>query len=76
MLGVGFGLYGIALIAWGSARARALDAAMAAGRYAFAPELISTAMAAAGVILGVGTVAVIVAAVGSHTGPGCGLAVS
>ena len=60
-LGIGFGVYGIALIAWGSARARALEAAVAAGRYAFAPELISTAMAVAGVILGAGTVAVIVA---------------
>jgi hypothetical protein len=48
--------------AWGSVRARALGAAMAAGRFASAPELISTAMAVAGVILGVGTVAVIFAA--------------
>jgi putative membrane protein len=61
LLGVGFALYGIALIAWGSLRARALDAAMAAGRFASAPEWISTAMAVTGVLLGCGTIAVIVA---------------
>ena len=61
VLGVGFGLYGIALIAWGSVRARALGTAMAAGRFAVAPESNSIAKAAAGVLLGCGTIAVIVA---------------
>ena len=51
-VGVAFALYGIALIAYGSVRARAVDQAAARGDYAPTPFATLTALGAIGVALG------------------------
>jgi putative membrane protein len=61
-IGVGFALYGIALIAYGTARARQLDAALSRGGSVPAHGLVLTALTAAGVGLAVATAVLIVAA--------------
>jgi putative membrane protein len=52
VVGVGFAFYGIALIAYGSIRSRAVDQADARGEFAPPPSLTFTALALVGVILG------------------------
>jgi putative membrane protein len=57
--GVCFALYGIAVIAYGSARRRTVETALAQGRFPSSPRLAHTALAGAGVTLGVLTVVLI-----------------
>ncbi len=52
LVGCAFALYGIALIAYGTIRARAVDRAVAEGRYAEAPSRVLGTLTAAGVVLG------------------------
>ena len=60
LVGSGFALYGVALIAFGTQRTRAVNAALAEGRFAGEPSWLSRALTAAGVALGVATLALIV----------------
>ncbi len=57
--GVCFALYGIAVIAYGSARRRAVETALIEGRFPIAPRLAHTALAVGGVILGLFTVVLV-----------------
>jgi putative membrane protein len=57
--GVCFALYGIAVIAYGSARRRAVEMALAEGRFPSAPRLAHAALAVGGVILGLFTVVLV-----------------
>ena len=57
--GVCFALYGIAVIAYGSARRRTVEMALAEGRFPSAPRLAHTALAVGGVILGLFTVVLV-----------------
>jgi putative membrane protein len=57
--GVCFALYGIAVIAYGSARRRTVEAALVEGRFPTAPRLAHTALAVAGVVLGLFTVVLV-----------------
>jgi putative membrane protein len=57
--GVCFALYGIAVIAYGSARRRSVETALAQGRFPSSPRLAHTALAAGGVLLGLFTVVLI-----------------
>jgi uncharacterized membrane protein YidH (DUF202 family) len=59
VIGVGFALYGIALIAYGTARARQLDAALSRGAGVPAHGHVLTSLTAAGVSLGVATAVLI-----------------
>jgi len=61
VIGIGFALYGIALIAYGTARARAVEDAIARGEFATTPDRILGGLTAAGVVLGLATLAVIAA---------------
>jgi putative membrane protein len=60
-VGVCFALYGIAMFAYGSWRARTVDAALREGRYAVAPDRLLAALTIAGIVLG-GLTAVLVIA--------------
>jgi putative membrane protein len=51
-VGVAFAIYGIVLIYYGSARARAVDVAAARGEYAPTPFATLTALTAVGIALG------------------------
>ena len=62
VIGVGFAVYGIALIGYGTARARQLDAALTRGGAVPPQSLVLTALTAAGVGLAVATAALIVIA--------------
>jgi putative membrane protein len=55
LVGCAFAIYGIALIGYGTIRARAVDRAVAAGRYAEAPNRVLGALTAAGIALGAAT---------------------
>jgi len=57
--GVGFALYGIAVIAYGSARRRSVETALAQGHFPSSPRLAHTALAVGGVLLGLFTVVLI-----------------
>jgi putative membrane protein len=57
--GVCFALYGIAVIAYGSARRRTVEMALAEGRFPTAPRLAHAALAVGGVILGLFTVVLV-----------------
>lgn len=57
--GVCFALYGIAVIAYGSARRRTVEMALAEGRFPTAPRLAHTALAVGGVVLGLFTVVLV-----------------
>jgi putative membrane protein len=57
--GVCFALYGIAVIAYGSARRRSVEVALAEGRFPTSPRLVHTALAVGGVLLGLVTVVLI-----------------
>lgn len=59
IVGVGFALYGIALIAYGTARSRAVDEAVARGEPARTQDRVLNALTYAGVGLGVAIVALI-----------------
>jgi putative membrane protein len=52
LVGLGFVLYGISLIAYGSARSRAVDEAAARGDYSPTPHRAISALALIGVALG------------------------
>jgi putative membrane protein len=52
VVGVAFAIYGIALIGYGSARAREVDAAAARGEYAPTPFAALTALGMVGMMLG------------------------
>jgi putative membrane protein len=58
-LGVGFALYGIALIAYGTARERHLSTALESGRMGLEPSRLDLALTVAGVGLGIATVLLI-----------------
>jgi inner membrane protein YidH len=55
VVGCAFAVYAIALIAYGTIRARAVDRAVAEGGFAVAPTLVLGLLTAAGVVLGVAT---------------------
>jgi len=57
--GVCFALYGVVVIAYGSARRRTVETALAEGRFPTAPRLAHTALAVSGVILGLFTVVLV-----------------
>lgn len=57
--GVCFALYGIAAIAYGSSRRRAVEEALAAGRFPPAPRAAHGALVAAGILLGLFTVVLV-----------------
>jgi putative membrane protein len=59
-VGAGFAVYGVAMIAYGTLRARALNESLRAGRFAVAPDRFLNALAVAGVALGVLTVALVI----------------
>jgi putative membrane protein len=61
-IGVGFAVYGIALIAYGTARARQLDAALSRGGGVPAHDFVLSALTAAGIGLAVATTVLIVVA--------------
>jgi putative membrane protein len=60
-VGAGFAVYGVAMFAYGSWRARSLDAALQAGKFAIAPDRLLVALTIAGIVLGVLTVALVIA---------------
>ena len=62
VIGVGFALYGVALVAYGSARARQVDAAFSRGGSIPAHGSVLTAMTSVGVGLALATAVLIVAA--------------
>lgn len=59
-VGAGFAVYGVAMIAYGTWRARAVNESLRAGRFAVAPDQFLNALAIAGVGLGVLTVALVI----------------
>ncbi len=59
-IGVGFAIYGVALIAYGTMRARAVERSLAAGSYALPPDSLLAGLTVAGAVLGLATAAVIV----------------
>jgi putative membrane protein len=61
VVGAGFAIYGVAMIAYGTLRARIVDRALRAGEFADAPDRLLIALTVAGVLLGLLTVALVVA---------------
>jgi putative membrane protein len=61
LVGTAFGVVGIALIAYAYVRQKQVEAALARGDYAAFDPSVSLALAAVGVILGLGTIIVILA---------------
>jgi putative membrane protein len=59
-VGVCFAVYGIAVIAYGTARSRAVERDLAEGRFPKPPRLVHGAIAAGGVVLGLLTAILIV----------------
>jgi putative membrane protein len=59
LVGIGFALYGIALIAYGTRRARAVDSAIARGSFAVSPDRVLGGLTAAGIVLGLATLALV-----------------
>lgn len=57
--GVCFAMYGVAVIAYGSARRSTVERALAEGRFPDSPRLAHAALAAGGVILGLLTVVLV-----------------
>ena len=60
VVGAGFAVYGVAMIAYGTLRARAVNESLRAGRFAVAPDQFLNALALAGVGLGVLTFALVI----------------
>jgi putative membrane protein len=52
VVGVCFALYGVTAIAYGSSRRRAVEEALAAGRFPPAPRIAHSALVAGGILLG------------------------
>jgi putative membrane protein len=61
ILGVGFAVVGLVVIAYGLIRRRAVETALAQGEYVNPDERCVTAIMLVGVILGLGTLVLIVA---------------
>ncbi|MEK6252684.1 MAG: DUF202 domain-containing protein [Actinomycetota bacterium] len=61
VVGTGFAIYGVAMFAYGSWRARSVDAALQAGRFSVAPDRLLAALTVAGIVLGVLTVVLVIA---------------
>jgi Predicted membrane protein len=59
VVGVGFAIYGVAMIAYGSWRARTLVHALRQGTFTTAPDRFLGALTVAGVILGILTVVLV-----------------
>jgi uncharacterized membrane protein YidH (DUF202 family) len=59
LLGIGYALLGVALIAYGHRRQHAVEAALRRGDWAPLDERAALAMTAAGILLGVATIAVV-----------------
>lgn len=59
VVGCAFALYGIALIGYGTIRARVVDRAIAHDSFAASPDRVLGALTAAGVILGLATLALV-----------------
>ncbi len=59
VIGVCFAVYGVAVIAYGSIRRRSVERALAEGRFPSAPRLAHGALVAAGIVLGLLTVVLI-----------------
>jgi putative membrane protein len=59
VVGCAFALYGIALIAYGTVRARAIDGAITAGAFAASPDRLLAGLTAAGVLLGLATLVLV-----------------
>jgi putative membrane protein len=59
-VGAGFAVYGVAMIAYGTWRARVVNESLRAGRFAVAPDQFLSALAIAGVGLGILTVALVI----------------
>jgi putative membrane protein len=60
LVGVGFALYGIALIGYGSVRSRAVDQAAARGEFAPTPYATLTALGLVGMTLGLLTMLLVI----------------
>jgi putative membrane protein len=60
IVGVGFALLGVALVAYGYLRQRMVDAAIARGEYVQPAERVVAAFAVAGVVLGVAVGALVI----------------
>ena len=60
LTGIGFALYGVAVIAYGSARRKAVEQALAQGRFPEAPRRTHAALAVGGIVLGLLTAVLIV----------------
>ncbi len=60
VIGAGFGLVGIVILGYGLIRERALRAALERGEYAYFGGGAAAGLAVAGMVLGLGTVAVVV----------------
>jgi putative membrane protein len=60
-VGAGFAVYGVAMIAYGTWRARSVYAALQAGRFADAPDRLLAALTVAGIVLGALTVVLVIA---------------
>jgi putative membrane protein len=59
VVGIAFALYGVALIAYGTVRARVVDEAIARGSFAISPDRILGALTVAGVLLGLATLVLV-----------------
>jgi hypothetical protein len=60
VIGVGFALYGVALIVYGTLRARAVERSLEEGRYALPSDPLLDILTVSGAILGIATAAVII----------------
>jgi putative membrane protein len=60
VVGVGFALYGVALIAYGTRRASSLEQAVERGGYAFPSDAILQGLTVAAVVLSLATAALII----------------
>jgi inner membrane protein YidH len=60
VVGVGFALYGVVMIAYGTLRARVVDQAAARGEFAPPPELTLTGLTLAGIALGLLTALLVI----------------
>jgi putative membrane protein len=59
IVGIAFAVYGVALIAYGTSRARAVDEAISRGEFAPAQHRVLGALTFAGLALGLATIALI-----------------
>jgi len=59
VIGVGFAIYGVAMIAYGTLRAHAVERSLAEGRYALPPDQLLGLLTVSGAVLGLATAAMI-----------------